>query len=151
MAFTSVMSAQPAVATGTGDAAFNQIAEGYLTGYLAWRPLEAVGLGFHEFDGKMTDFSRPSIEGEVARLKDFDRRLGGMNTSTLSPRAYFDFRDLRAGIRRELFRFDEMGSYRRNPMTYAGALDVSLVYQAETSRRWNSGCARSSKFSIKRR
>jgi uncharacterized protein (DUF885 family) len=118
--------AQPVTAGGIGDANFNQVAEEYLTGYLAWRPLEAVGLGFHEFDGKITDFSRASIDGEVARLKDFDRRLDAMNTSTLSPRAYFDFRDLRAGIRRELFRFQEMASFRRNPMTYTGALDVSL-------------------------
>ncbi|HEY3852997.1 MAG TPA: DUF885 domain-containing protein [Verrucomicrobiae bacterium] len=116
---------QTPTAVGSGDAAFDRLAEGYFSGYLAWRPLEAVGLGFHEYDGKMTDFSQASIEGEVARLKDFDRRLDGFNTSTLSPRAYFDFRDLRAGIRRELFRFEEMGTFRSNPMTYAGALDVS--------------------------
>ncbi len=116
---------QTSAAVGTGDAAFDRLADGYFTGYLAWRPLEAVGLGFHEYDGKMTDFSQASIEGEVARLKDFDRRLDGFNTSTLSPRAYFDFRDLRAGVRRELFRFREMRTFGNNPMTYAGALDVS--------------------------
>jgi uncharacterized protein (DUF885 family) len=48
-----------------------------------------------------------------------------MNIATLGPQAYFDFRNLRAGIRRELFGMQEMGAYSRNPMTYAGALDVS--------------------------
>ena len=121
---SSGLSVEPAAA-GSGDAAFTRVADEYLTGYLEWRPLDAMGLGFHQFDGKLTDFSQASIDGEVVRLKEFDRRLDGMKTATLSPQAYFDFRNLRAGIRRELFRFEEMGSYRRNPMTYAGALDVS--------------------------
>lgn len=121
---SSGLSVEPAAA-GSGDAAFTRLADEYLTGYLEWRPLDAMGLGFHHFDGKLTDFSQASIGGEVVRLKEFDRRLDGMKTATLSPQAYFDLRNLRAGIRRELFRFEEMGSYRRNPMTYAGALDVS--------------------------
>ncbi|HEY3862842.1 MAG TPA: DUF885 domain-containing protein [Verrucomicrobiae bacterium] len=110
---------------GSGDAAFNQLAADYLTGYLAWRPLAAMQLGFHEYDGKLTDFSRASVDGELARLTDFDRRLAGVKIAALSPQAYFDFRDLRAGIRREMFTFQEMPSYTRNPMTYTGALDVS--------------------------
>jgi len=115
----------PSVVAGSGDAAFNQLADEYLTGYLAWRPLEAMQLGFHEHDGKLTDYSRGSIDGELARLKEFDRRLGGMQAAGLSAQGWFDWRNLQAGIRRELFRFEEMESYSRNPMTYAGALDVS--------------------------
>ncbi len=61
----------------------------------------------------------------MARLTDFDHRLNAMRTSTLGAQASFDFRNLRAGIRREIFRFEEMAAYTRNPMTYAGALDVS--------------------------
>jgi uncharacterized protein (DUF885 family) len=113
------------MAAGSGDAAFNQLADEYLTGFLAWRPLQAMQLGFHQYDGKLTDYSRASIDGEIVRLKEFDRRLDGMNIATLGPQAYFDFRNLRAGIRRELFGMQEMGAYSRNPMTYAGALDVS--------------------------
>jgi uncharacterized protein (DUF885 family) len=117
---------RPAAAgDGSGDAAFNQLADEYLTGYLAWRPLEAMQLGFHEYDGKLTDYSHASIDGETARLKEFDRRLAAMKIGTLSAQAYFDFRNLQAGIRRGLFAIEEMGSYSRNPMTYAGALDVS--------------------------
>jgi uncharacterized protein (DUF885 family) len=121
-----VQPAVPAsVVAGSGDAAFNRLADEYLTGYLAWRPLEAMQLGFHEYDGKLTDYSRGSIDGELARLKEFDRRLGGIQAAGLSAQGWFDWSNLQAGIRRELFRFEEMESYSRNPMTYAGALDVS--------------------------
>jgi hypothetical protein len=33
------------MAAGSGDAAFNQLADEYLTGFLAWRPLQAMQLG----------------------------------------------------------------------------------------------------------
>jgi uncharacterized protein (DUF885 family) len=115
----------PSAAADSGDAAFNQLAEEYLTGFLAWRPLQAMQLGLHEYDGKLTDFSRSSVDGEIARLKEFDRRLDGMDAAPLGPQANFDFRNLRSGIRRELFDLQEKGSCSRNPMTYAGALDVS--------------------------
>jgi uncharacterized protein (DUF885 family) len=121
----------PSAAARSGDAAFNQLADEYLTGFLAWRPLQAMQLGFHEFDGKLTDYSRASIDREMVRLKEFDRRLDGMNSAALGPQAYFDFRNLRAGIRRELFGLQEMGSCSRNPMTYAGALDVSPYIKRE--------------------
>jgi uncharacterized protein (DUF885 family) len=116
---------------GSGDAALNQLADEYLTGFLAWRPLQAMQLGFHQYDGKLTDYSRASIDGELARLKEFDHRLDGIETATLSPQAYFDFRNLRSGIRRELFGLQEMGTYSRNPMTYAGALDVSAYIKRD--------------------
>ena len=112
-------------ATGIGDAVFYHLADKYLTNYLAWRPLEAVGLGYHEFDGKLTDFSLTSVNREVARIRDVQYQLRATRVTTLSPQASFDQRNLLAGIRRELFRIDEMAAYTRNPMTYAGALDVS--------------------------
>jgi uncharacterized protein (DUF885 family) len=115
----------PPAAPESGDAAFNRIAGDYLTGYLAWRPLEAVQLGFHEYDGKLTDYSRASIDGELLRLTEFDHRLGAMDPASLSAQARFDWRNLQAAVRRELFSFQDLEAYTRNPMTYAGALDVS--------------------------
>ena len=58
-----------AAVPGSGDAAFNRLADEYLTGYLAWRPLEAVQLGCHQYDGKLTDYSRASIDGELLGLR----------------------------------------------------------------------------------
>jgi uncharacterized protein (DUF885 family) len=115
----------------SADAAFHQLADNYFDGYFAWRPAEAVSLGYHQFDGKVTDLSRASIDSELARLKNFDQRLSALDIATLTPQAGFDYRTLLAGIRREIFRFEEMAAYRRNPMTYAGALDVSGYIQRD--------------------
>src|SRR5437879_9749955 len=82
-------------------------------------------LGLHEYDGRLTDFSMASIQAELARLKSFDKRLDGISPAALSPQASDDFRILRAEVRKELFQFEDMRAYTRNPMTYAQALDVS--------------------------
>jgi uncharacterized protein (DUF885 family) len=109
------------------DAEFARLADEFLKGYLAWRPGTATSLGFHEYDGRTTDFSRASLDTELARLKEFDHRLGALDTGVLSTRSFYDFRILRAAVDRELFKFEDRQVYTRNPMTYAGALNV-LIY-----------------------
>jgi uncharacterized protein (DUF885 family) len=109
-----------------GDSELRELADGYLAGYLAWRPQIGTGLGLHEYDGKVTDYGRASIRAELARLNSFDRRLEALGSRNLSATARYDYRILRGAVQREIFGFEDMQLYRRNPMTYAGALDVSI-------------------------
>ena len=106
---------------------FQGLGEEFLAGHLQWRPAMGVALGLHEYDGRTTDYSRASLDAELARLKDFDRRLAALETTSMTARTFYDYRILRAAIAREMFRFEERESFTRNPMTYAGALNV-LIY-----------------------
>jgi len=108
------------------DAEFQTVADAFLRGYLLWRPNTAVYLGLHEYDGKITDHSADSIARELQRLKDFDRKLATLNTNALTKRGYYDYRILRAEIRRELFRFEDQKVFTDNPMTYATAVDLNI-------------------------
>jgi uncharacterized protein (DUF885 family) len=112
--------------TTSGDADFNKLSEDYLTGYLAWRPANGVGLGFHQYDGLVTDMSKASLDKELARLKDFDKKLAAIDTASLSTTGFYDFRILRSAIKNEIFGFEDLGEFTKNPMTYAGAVDVSI-------------------------
>jgi uncharacterized protein (DUF885 family) len=94
-------------ALASEDVAFQALADEFITGYLAWRPQQGTSLGLHEYDGRMTDLSRASWERELERLKQFDRRLDGIRYGRLSERGRYDFRLLRAGLRRELLKLDE--------------------------------------------
>ena len=122
--------AKPTVASRSADSgsdtAFQQIADEYLKGYLAWRPQTGTALGLHEYDGKITDFNRASLDGERSRLRAFDARLGKLKATELSKRGFYDYRILRNSIKRELFNFEEARIYSDNPMTYAGVLDVNI-------------------------
>ncbi|HSU56344.1 MAG TPA: DUF885 family protein, partial [Candidatus Dormibacteraeota bacterium] len=108
------------------DGAFERLADDFLSGYLAWRPQTGTSLGFHEFDGKLTDYSRGSLDAELARLKWFDERLSRMNAQRLGETTSHDYRLLRSAIQREIFSFEEMQIYSRNPMTYSSVLDVNI-------------------------
>ena len=126
LAGCSQPSPSPRSAANDADAAFTRLADEYIAGYLAWRPQTGTALGFHEYDGKVTDFSQPSLDAELARLKAFDQRLGQLDTNGLSREEFYDYRILGSAIQREIFGFEQMQSYSQNPMTYAGALDVNI-------------------------
>jgi uncharacterized protein (DUF885 family) len=112
--------------TGSGDARFQQLSDSFLLGYLAWRPQNAVGLGFHEYDGKLPDFSKGSIAGELTRLKDYNQKLADLDTSTLSEKLFYDYRILKLAIESEIFKSEDLKAYTVNPMTYAGLIDINI-------------------------
>jgi uncharacterized protein (DUF885 family) len=110
----------------SGDAAFQKLADDYIDGYLAWRPSFGVSVGYHQYDGKVTDVSKASIDKELARLKDFDNRLAAADTASFSAQTFYDYRILRSSVKQELWTIEDLGAYSKNPMTYAGAVDVSI-------------------------
>ena len=113
-------------ANAGGNADFSRLADRYIADYLGWRPQTGTALGFHEYDGKVTDYSQASLAAELARLKSSEQRLAELNTNQLSTQTLHDYRILRSAIQREIFGFEQMQTYSQNPMAYAGALDVSI-------------------------
>ena len=125
------------------DAMFDKVAEEYIQGYLSARPLQATRLGFHQYDGKINDYSRLAIDAEIARLQRFADRLQKFDATKLGPRASIDLRILLAAIRGDLFNIQDMAVFERNPMTYAPASTLISTSSA-TSRRSKTVCAASS-------
>jgi len=123
---TSCNQNPPTTKEGSGDTTFQKLSDDFVTAYLAWRPQQGVALGFHEYDGKMTDFSKASIDGELARLKMFDQQLTAVDTASLSSKMFYDYRILQCGLKNEIFNFEEMQAYKKNPMQYAGAIDINI-------------------------
>ncbi|MFL6543455.1 MAG: DUF885 domain-containing protein [Chthoniobacterales bacterium] len=110
----------------TPDAEFELIAEEFIKGYLAARPLQATNLGIHDYDGRVQDFNRLAIDAELTRLKRFDDRLKKFDPSKLNQRNSIDLRLLQTVVARELFQIEDVGVFERNPMVYARALDLNV-------------------------
>jgi uncharacterized protein (DUF885 family) len=113
------------------DAAFQKLSDEYLKGYLDWRPQTGTYLGFHEYDGKVTDISKASIDKEIARLKDYDQKFSAIDSASLSEQAFMDYRLISASIKRELFSFEDTKDMFKNPMSYAGSADVSIYIKRD--------------------
>lgn len=109
----------------SADTAFQELADEYLASHLAWRPALGMTLGLHVFDGRLTDFSRVSLDSELRRLKEFERKVEDFPARHLTLNVAFDRRWLLANIRSEIFSFEKLEVYTRNPMTYAGAIDLT--------------------------
>ena len=108
------------------DVDFDKVADEFIRGYFAARPLAGTAIGLHEYDGKISDYTRLAIDAEIARLKRFDERFRQFDNTKLSVRAAIDLRLLQTAIGKELFQIQDMAVYERNPMTYARALDVNV-------------------------
>ncbi|HAF04248.1 MAG TPA: hypothetical protein DIT76_07580 [Spartobacteria bacterium] len=113
-------------AAQTPDAEYEAVAEEYIKGYFAARPLQGTALGLHEYDGKITDYSRLALDAELSRLRRFDDRLKKFDPDKLSQRQSIDLRILQTAIKKELFQMQEMSIFERNPMVYARAADVNV-------------------------
>jgi len=117
--------------SSSGDEAFQKLSEEYIKGYLDWNPEQGVALGFHQYDGKTTDVSKASIDKELARLKDFDQKLNTTDTAALSAPVFYDFRILHSAIKQEIFNMEDLAQFTKNPMVYAGAMDVSIYIKRD--------------------
>ena len=113
----------------TPDAEYEAVAEEYIKSYLAARPLQGTALGLHEYDGKITDYSRLALDAELSRLRRFDDRLAKFDPSKLSPHQSIDLRILQAAVKKELFQMQDMSIFERNPMVYARAADLNIYVQ----------------------
>ena len=115
-----------AVALQTPDSEYEAVAGEFIKGYFAARPLLGTAIGLHEYDGKITDYSRLALDAELSRLKRFDDRLQKFELNKLSQRQSIDLRILQAAIRNEIFQREAMAIYERNPIVYARAADVNI-------------------------
>src|SRR5262245_35704605 len=115
-----------AFAAQTDDVEYEAVAEEYVKTYLAAHPLEGTALGLHEYDGKISDYSRLALDAELSRLRRFDDRLAKFDPAKLSARQSVDLRILQAAVKKNLFEMQDMSVFERNPMVYAGAADVNV-------------------------
>jgi uncharacterized protein (DUF885 family) len=115
-----------AFAVQTPDSEYEAVAEEFIKGYFAARPLLGTAIGLHEYDGKITDYSRLALDAELSRLKRFDDRLQKFELNKLSQRQSIDLRILQAAIRNEIFQREAMAIYERNPIVYARPADVNI-------------------------
>jgi uncharacterized protein (DUF885 family) len=113
-------------AAETENGEYEAVAEEYIKGYLGAHPLEGTALGLHEYDGKITDYSRLALDAELSRLRRFDDRLSKFDPGKLSTRQSIDLRILQAAVKKDLFEMQDMSVFERNPMVYARAADVNV-------------------------
>lgn len=102
----------------------------FIREYHAGRPLTAVALGWHEFDGRFVVPTQQAVATDLASL----RRAGHLRPGQASEEPPALRRDLALVHRQtetELIALEEFRSDRRNPMYYVGAFDLSVYLKRD--------------------
>jgi hypothetical protein len=89
-------------------------------------PAFAVQSGRHDYDGHMPDWSRATIEADVAALRAQREQVEKFDAATMTPAQRFERQYLEWIIDRELFWLATAGEPFRNPAWYLDRLDPSM-------------------------
>ena len=116
----------------TPEMTFHRLADAFVAHHFALRPVEASGLGWHQYDGKFVIPSAGVLAAEQEELRQLDRQLAALPESRLSEASRHDRQILLTTIAKERFTLEAARSPYLNPMNYAGGLDVSLYIK----RNW---------------
>jgi uncharacterized protein (DUF885 family) len=89
------------------------------------QPGYAVGLGLHQYDGKVPDLSRPATDAWIARADDLLRQLNTVDDDELTDDRKIDRFLLKLLLESPLFDLRESLDLDRNPMSYVGAVSMT--------------------------
>lgn len=105
---------------------WDRFVRSFLDGYFEAHPTFAAGSGRHEFDGRLPDWSRQALAGEVARLRGERERAEAFDPATLDERRACEREIILSVIDAEVYWIAEARSPFYNPLFYAGAIDPNL-------------------------
>ncbi len=98
----------------------------YFTAYFEWNPSAATGIGFHQYDNRLEDYSAAAFAKRIAKLKQLQTQLAAL-PSTRTPDEAIDIEILDNQIHAELLDVEPLQTWRHNPMNYVyvpgGAID----------------------------
>jgi uncharacterized protein (DUF885 family) len=128
---TNVGAATPGSKSAAGSGPFDQLVDDFVFGSLALSPSAATGVGYHvhhgtSLDDQLDDFSAAGIDASRNFQREFQTKIGKLDTATLDPEQRADVDMMRDAIGGALLELDEIQSYRHNPTTYVELLGNGL-------------------------
>jgi uncharacterized protein (DUF885 family) len=105
--------------------AFGTLADEILDSQFEFYPNLAARQGLHEYDGRVTDFSRDALDRRIREVHAQLGRLGEIDAAHLPEDAAHDHALAQAGLQAELWRHEDFRGHARNPLSYQMPIDVS--------------------------
>lgn len=124
---SATCAAQPAAAdTASADQAFTHLADQYFdTYYFPTNPSAATSDGFHEWDGKLEDYSRAGVAANVKALKQWEARVSAVDPKTLGQFVQGDRELMLNNIRSTLLTLQTVKPWQKNPDNYSSGITSS--------------------------
>jgi len=111
----------------SADNRYERLANDFVTGEFAFRPLAGVALGWHQYDGRYVVPDQPALAAEDNRLKRFETGFAALPADQLTPVHQHDLQLLQSTIANGRWAIERQLVYWLNPMSYGGYVgDVPL-------------------------
>jgi uncharacterized protein (DUF885 family) len=104
----------------SADSRYERLANDFVTGQFAFRPLASVALGWHQYDGRYVVPDEPALAAEESRLKRFEAEFAALPAGQLTPVHQHDLLLLQSAIANGRWAIERQRVYWLNPMSYAG-------------------------------
>jgi uncharacterized protein (DUF885 family) len=101
--------------TAASDEYFDQL-------YFPNQPTLGTLTGYHQYDAKLEDFSRKSIDAEIAALHDFEKRIVAIPEASLDLTTRGDRELVLSNIRSTVLTLEVIRPWEKNPDSYSGAI-----------------------------
>lgn len=106
------------------DQKFEKVSSEFIENYLTLHPTVAVAQGYHQFDGKLPDFSKEGIDKEATHLNEFLAKFESLDTTKLSQNNLIDYYLLVSQVKNSLHKYNVLHIAER-PLTYLGIIDLT--------------------------
>jgi len=115
-----------------GDS-FTKLADRYFDEYyFKFNPTSGTATGFHEYDDRLEDYSRASIDQQIAVLKKFQEEVSSIKPQIASDQA-IDYQLLLDDVNGRLLTLENIRPWEKNPDQYSSGITSSIfVIMART-------------------
>jgi len=116
----------PAV-QATSNAAWDALVEDFFNNiYFKYQPTAGTASGFHQYDTQLEDYSRASVNKQIADLRAMEKRVESLDAAKLSPVETADRELVLSSIRSDLLTLEVIRPWEKNPDNYSGGISNSV-------------------------
>jgi uncharacterized protein (DUF885 family) len=108
------------------QAAFDKLVDDYFDFYFQSHPTAGTQAGFHQYDGKLEDFSHKGIDAEIAGLEQFQKKFGSIQSTQLPEESAGDLEVLTSAIQARLLELQSIQMWRKDPDVYVSDLSYGV-------------------------
>jgi len=107
-------------------ASFNTPVDQSFDFYFSFHPTDATAAGFHQYDGKLEDYSAAAHDAQIGGAKEFLSKFGTVDRSKLPPESAADLDWIMSSLHSELLELENVQMWRKDPDSYTGGVTNSI-------------------------
>ncbi|HLK07078.1 MAG TPA: DUF885 domain-containing protein [Candidatus Angelobacter sp.] len=113
--------------SANNDKVFNSLADQYFDKYyFKFNPSQGTAAGFHQYDSQMEDYSRASLDQQIATLKNFQKVIVKIDPLQLSAATRVDHTLVLNDINARLLSLENLRQWEKNPDLYSSGVTNSI-------------------------